>query len=294
MENADLLIRINQHYASFSKGQKLLANYIMENYDKAAFITAARMGHTVGVSESTVVRFAYALGYQGYPAMQEVLRERVRSSLTSVQRIRLAADIPLKDVQRAAFTADMNNIRATMETLDGEAFMKAISMLLSARRIYVLGMRSAAALAQFFAYYLDYVCPDVLLVNGTQDAHERMLRIDAGDVCFGISFPRYSARTAEAMQYAKARGARLIALTDQKSSPAAAGADCVLLAHSDMASFADSLTAPLSMLNAIIMAVGLKRRDAAMSHLTQLEKVWESDRVYVPDLDTPGGGEKQG
>ncbi|MEG1524090.1 MAG: MurR/RpiR family transcriptional regulator [Clostridia bacterium] len=273
---------IEQIYPQLSKGQRRIAEFIVDCYDDAAFMTAAKLGERVSVSESTVVRFAYALGLDGYPALQESLQELVRHRLTSVQRIRLAANIPQQEVLKTVLTADMNNIRSTIDMLDNDSFQGAIEAILGARRIYVLGIRSAMALAQFFTYYLDYVCDNVMFVNGAvQDIHERMLRVGSDDVCFGISFPRYSARTVDAMKYAKSKGATLIALTDQTSSPLAAISDYTLCAHSDMASFADSLVAPLALLDAIIVAVGLARKDEAYQHLTQLENIWHAEGVYL-------------
>ena len=256
----------------------------MHSYDDAAFMTAARLGETVGVSESTVVRFAYAIGLDGYPALQEELQELIRHRLTSVQRIRLAASIPQDDILRRVLTDDINNIRATIDMIDNESFRCAIEAVLGARRIYVLGIRSAMSLAQFMTYYLDYVCDNVMFVNGAvQDIYERMVRLGPEDVCIGISFPRYSVRTIDAMRYAKMRGATVISLTDVPNSPSTRYADYVLCARSNMASFADSLVAPLSLINAIIVAIGLARRDEASYHLSQLEKIWSEEGVYMTD-----------
>ncbi len=279
-----LLTTIEKLYPTFSKGQRRIAEYILNAYDDAAFLTAAKLGARVGVSESTVVRFAYLLGLDGYPALQEALQDLIRHRLTSVQRIRLAANIPPQNVLKTVLTADMNNIRVTIDMIDNESFNGAINAILHARRIYVLGIRSAMALAQFLTYYLDYVCDNVMFVNGAvQDIHERMLRVNAQDVCFGISFPRYSARTVDAMKYAKAKGATLIALTDMPTSPVARISDYSLCARSDMASFADSLVAPLSLVNAIIVAVGHARKEEAFQHLTQLEDIWHAEGVYLSE-----------
>ncbi len=275
---------IDAKYSSLSKGQRRIADYLMDSYNEAAFMTAAKLGEQVGVSESTVVRFAYALGLDGYPELQEGLQEIVRHRLTSVQRIRLAESIPQEEMLKTVLTADMNNIRATIDMLDNDSFLGAVNAILKARRVYVLGIRSAMALAQFFTYYLDYVCDNVMFVNGAvQDIHERMLRVSAEDVCFGISFPRYSSRTVDAMKYAKMKGATIVALTDQSNSPVAAIADYTLCARSDIASFADSLVAPLSLLNAIIAAVGLARKDEAAQHLTLLEDIWHAEGVYISE-----------
>lgn len=277
-----LLEKMKAGYAGFSKGQKKIADFILQSYEEAAFMTAAKLGACVGVSESTVVRFAYEQGLDGYPALQAALQDLLRNRLTSIQRIRLAAGIPQQDVLKTVLTADMHNIRATIDMVDGKYFQAAIDAILAARHIYVIGVRSAMALAQFFSFYLDYVCDNVILVGGgVQDIRERMLRMQAGDVCFGISFPRYSARTVEALDYAKGRGATLIAVTDQPDSPVAKISDITLCAHSDMASFADSLVAPLSLLNALIVGIGLRRNDAACQHLNQLEAIWHDEGVYL-------------
>ncbi len=279
-----LLSTIENRYPQFSKGQRRIADYITHSYDDAAFMTAARLGERVGVSESTVVRFAYLLGLDGYPSLQAELQELVRHRLTSVQRIRLASSIPQQEMPKTVLTSDMNNIRTTIEMLDGEVFQGAVNAILDARRIYVLGIRSAMALAQFFTYYLDYVCDNVMFVNGAvQDIHERMLRVGPNDVCFGISFPRYSARTIDAMRYAKTKGATLIALTDQMTAPVASISDFTLCARSDMVSFADSLVAPLSVMNAIIVAVGHARKEETYRHLTQLEDIWHAEGVYLSE-----------
>ena len=289
-----LLDVIADSYQRFSKGQKRIAEYIMNSYDDAAFMTAARLGETVGVSESTVVRFAYAIGLDGYPALQEALQELIRHRLTSVQRIRLAASMPQNDILRRVLTDDMNNIRATIDMIDNEGFHAAINALLGARRIYVLGIRSAMSLAQFLTYYLDYVCDNVMFVNGAvQDIYERMIRLGPEDVCIGISFPRYSARTVDAMRYAKQRGATVVTLTDVPNSPSAQYADYVLCARSNMASFADSLVAPLSLINAIITAVGLARKDEAFRHLGQLEQIWSEEGVYMTDPHKLAGDAQQ-
>ena len=247
MENVDLLTRINQHYNSFSKGQKLLANYIIDNYDRAAFITASKMGRTVGVSESTVVRFAYALGYDGYPALQRSLQEMIRNRLTTVQRIQLTSDLSQDEVLSTVLKSDISNIRSTIESVNTATFNTVIDYMLKARKIYVVGIKSAAPLAQFLGYYLNFILDDVCIVNST--VYETMLRISDKDMCIGISFPRYSSKAVEA--------------------------------RSDMASFADSLAAPLSLINALIVGAGLRRKDEVYERLDQLEGIWKSHKVYI-------------
>jgi len=282
MEENDLLLKLNRNYRSFSKGQRLLANYITENYDRAAFITASKMGRAVGVSESTVVRFAYALGYDGYPEMQKSLQDLIRNKLTSVQRIQLTSDMDQNDVLRSVLKADIANIRSTIDSVDNAAFNEAVGAMLSARRVYIIGMKSAAPLAQFFAYYLNFIIENVVCVSTSiNDSIESLIRIGEGDVCVGISFPRYSTRTVEALSFAKQRGADIIAITDSGFSPIAELAKHVLVAHSDMASFADSLTAPLSLINATIVAASLKSKDKLYEQFLQLEGIWDSQQVYT-------------
>lgn len=287
MENADLLVRINQNYNNFSKGQKLLANYIMENYDKAAFITASRMGHTVGVSESTVVRFAYALGYDGYPELQRSLQELIRNRLTAVQRIQLTSELEQDEVLTNVLKSDIANLRATIDTADNITFNKVVDALFAASKVYIVGMKSASPLAQFLGYYLGFVLDNVVTVNASfGDAYESMIRIGSEDLCVGISFPRYSTRTVEALSFAKSMGAQVVAITDGVFSPIAELADFVLMARSDMASFADSLTAPLSLINALIVAASIRRKDDVYERLDQLESLWKRQKVYISSRDT--------
>ncbi len=279
MENVDLLARINQHYNSFSKGQKLLANYIIDNYDRAAFITASKMGRTVGVSESTVVRFAYALGYDGYPALQRSLQEMIRNRLTTVQRIQLTSELSQDEVLSTVLKSDISNIRSTIESVDTGTFNVVIDHMLKARKIYIVGIKSAAPLAQFLGYYLNFILDEVCIVNNT--VYETMLRISDKDMCIGISFPRYSSKAVEALSFARSKGAYVTAITDSMFSPIAELADSVLVARSDMASFADSLAAPLSLINALIVGAGLRRKDEVYERLNQLEGIWKSHNVYI-------------
>ncbi|MEL7608173.1 MAG: MurR/RpiR family transcriptional regulator [Bacillota bacterium] len=283
IENDDLLTKLNQRYRSLSKGQKQLATYILGNYDKAAFITASQMGRMVGVSESTVVRFAYALGYDGYPELQKSLQELIRNKLTSVQRIQLSsAEMDQANILKSVLKADMQNIRSTIETIDNVAFNAAIDVLLEAENVYIIGFRSASPLAQFLAYYLNFVRGNIILVNAfIGDAYEQMIRIGPKDVCVGISFPRYSTRTLDAMSFAKNHSASIIALTDGHASPLAQMADFALIARSDMASFADSLVAPLSLINAVLVAAGLRCKDEISDRFDQLESIWGMQRVYL-------------
>ncbi len=281
-EGSDLLVRLNKNYKTLSKGQKQLAAYITENYDRAAFITASKMGRIVGVSESTVVRFAYALGYDGYPELQKSLQELIRNKLTSVQRIQLTGDLQPNDVLRSVLKSDVSNIRATIDSIDNASFNAAINALLEAKKIYIVGLMSAAPLAQFLAYYLGFVMDNVVMVSGAMgNIYEDLFRISSEDVCIGISFPRYSNRTIDALDFARGKDATIIAITDSVSSPIAEKAEHALIARSDMAGFADSLVAPLSLINAIIVACSLRRREQVSNTLSQLEGIWGSHGVYV-------------
>lgn len=281
-EGSDLLVRLNKNYKTLSKGQKQLAAYITENYDRAAFITASKMGRIVGVSESTVVRFAYALGYDGYPELQKSLQELIRNKLTSVQRIQLTGDLQPNDVLRSVLKSDVSNIRATIDSIDNASFNAAINALLEAKKVYIVGLMSAAPLAQFLAYYLGFVMDNVVVVSGAMgNIYEDLFRISSEDVCIGISFPRYSNRTIDALDFARGKDATIIAITDSISSPIAEKAEHALIARSDMAGFADSLVAPLSLINAIIVACSLRRREQVSNTLSQLEGIWASHGVYV-------------
>ena len=284
----DLITKIQSELPGFSKGQKQIARFILEHYDKAAFMTASRLGVTVGVSESTVVRFATELGYDGYPHLQRALQEMIRNKLTSVQRMEVAGyRMGGRDVLQTVLHADTDMIRVTLDEIDRDAFQGAVDALMGAKRIYILGVRSSSALASFLGFYFNLLFENVTLVhtNSVSEIFEQVLRVGPGDVLFGISFPRYSKRTLSAMKYARDRGARVIALTDSQLSPLARVADHVLLARSDMASFVDSLVAPLSVINALIVAVGMSRRDEIEQTFNKLERIWEEYDVYEKPED---------
>ena len=279
----DLMNRIQSNLPEFSKGQRLIARYIAEHYDKAAFMTASRLGATVGVSESTVVRFATELGYDGYPHLQKTLQEMIRNRLTAVQRMEVTNDrMGNRDVLQTVLSADVEKIRMTLDEIDRDAFQGAVDALTGARRIYILGVRSSSALSNFLGFYFNLLFENVTLVrtNSASEIFEQVLRIGPGDVLFGVSFPRYSKRTLSAMQYARDRGARVIALTDSHLSPLARVADHLLIARSDMASFVDSLVAPLSVVNALIVAVGMSRREEIEQTFNKLERIWAEYDVY--------------
>jgi len=267
----------------FSKGQRRIAHYILENYDKAAFMNAVKLGQTVDVSESTVVRFASMLGYDGYPGMRRALQEMIRNRLTSVQRIEVARDImDSQDILTTVLTSDMDKIRLTLEELDRDAFDAAVNALLTANRIYILGLRAASPLSSFMGFYLNLTTENVRLVSDTyvNEVFEQMLNIGPGDVLFSISFPRYSRRTVKATRYARDRGATTIALTDQMASPIAGNADIKLFAKSDMVSFLDSQVAPLSVLNALLVAMSLKTEQKISDTFERLEQIWAEYDVF--------------
>ena len=280
---SDILTTIHDQLRTFSKGQKLIANYILQSYDKAAFMTASRLGKTVGVSESTVVRFAVELGFDGYPSMQRTLQELVRNKLTSVQRIEVANDrIGNQDVVSTVLQADIDTLRKTSETLDRREMDESVELILQAKRIYIIGVRSSTAIADFLNFYFRNIFENVSLVSSTSTSEmfEQMLRVGKGDVVIGISLPRYSSRTVKTMQYAKDCGAATIAITDKPDAPAGKLADHVLVAKSDMVSIVDSLVAPMSVVNALIVAVSRRREEQVSTTFKNLERLWDEYDVY--------------
>jgi DNA-binding MurR/RpiR family transcriptional regulator len=282
MDN-DLLSQIKAMYPTFSKGQKNIAKFIIEHYDKAAFMTASKLGSIVNVSESTVVRFAAELGFEGYPKLQKSLQELIRNKLTSVQRIEVSDDrLKDGDILTKVLSGDIEIIKKTIAELSREEFEGAVNAIVAAKKIYILGVRSASVLASFLGLYFNYIFDHVTLVNTTSgsEVFEQILRISENDVIIGISFPRYSARTVKAMKYASDRGATVISITDSKLSPIYKYSKYNLIAKSDMDSFVDSLVAPLSLINALIVAVGMKNREHVYSTFAQLERVWDEYKVY--------------
>ena len=283
MQNTqDMIQRLNLSGSRLSKSHRRIAEYILQHYDKAVFMTAAKLGEMVNVSESTVVRFAVALGYEGYPELQQALQELVRHRLTAKQRFEMSSDISQEEVLSTVLKADMQNIRSTIDGIDNAAFLRAVQVISGARRIYILGLRSAAPLAQFAGYYLHYIFDDVRVVAaGSTDVFEAISRIEASDVLLGISFPRYSSRTIEAMSFARSRHAQVIGLTDGPMSPLHEVADICLSMRTDMASFVDSMAAPMSVINALIVALGIQNREALNARFKQLEEVWDAYSVYM-------------
>ena len=279
----DILDILKQRQSTFSKGQRLIAKYITEDYDKAAFMTANRLGKTVGVSESTVVRFAVDLGFDGYPSMQKAMQEMVLNRLTSVQRIEVANNrIGDQDVVSMVMHADMEKLRQTGETLSREEFNAAVQAILNAKRVYILGVRSAAPLAEFLGYYLNYMFNNVHTVTGcgTSEMFEKIVGMDSKDVVIAFSFPRYSSATTKGAQYARSTGATVIGITDNRESPLGLSSDHVLCAKSDMVSLVDSLVAPLSVVNALIVAIASKRQKELHRTFESLERIWDQYNVY--------------
>lgn len=282
----DLTSRINECYGSLSKGQKILATYITDNYDKAVFLTAAKMGQVVGVSESTVVRFATHLGYKGYPEFQKALEEMVRNKLNSIQRMEVTyGRISQSHILETVLQSDQEKIKDTLEHIDEHAFELAVDTIIKAKHIYIVGIRSCAPLAAFMAFYFNLMFENVTLLqtNNSSELFEQMVRISKDDVIIGISFPRYSMRTLKAMEFANNRNAKVITLTDSVHSPMNLYSSCNLIARSDMASIVDSLVAPLSVIQALIVALCMKKQGEVAKTLETLEDIWNEYQVYEND-----------
>lgn len=281
--STSLMSQIEKALPGMSKGQKAIANYILTHYEHAAYITAARIGEEAGVSESTVVRFAMELGFEGYPHFQKVLQEELKGRLTSVQRMKASAKLTDRDdILGAVLLSDVDKLKRTYEKIDRQSFNQAVDLILGARKIFILGVRSAAPLASFLGFYFNLIFDNVRLVHTTSvsEMFEQILYVREGDVVIGISFPRYSKRTIKAMNYSRSTGATVIAITDKAGTPISDSADVCLLAPSDMTSFVDSLVAPLSVINALIAAIGFKRQQVVSDTLEKLEHIWDEYQVY--------------
>ncbi|MDY5219307.1 MAG: MurR/RpiR family transcriptional regulator [Aristaeellaceae bacterium] len=283
MDNAQELIqRLNHSGKKLSKSHRRIAECIVTHYDKVVFMTASKLGEYVGVSESTVVRFAAALGYSGYPQLQKALQELLRHRLTASQRFELTNDMDHVQVLNKVLKADIQNIRSTLDELDIGSFERAIDAIIQARQIYVMGLRSSAPIAEFFVHYLKFIFPNVRVVtSGVSDVFEQLSRIGEGDLLIGISFPRYASRSIEAMDFARKQGASLIAITDGPLSPLHSTADICLMAKSDMSSFVDSFAAPLSLINALLVALGQRRRTEVSEYFNKMERIWAEYDVYL-------------
>ena len=286
----DILNVLQAKAPTFSKGQRSIAKFITESYDKAAFMTASRLGKTVGVSESTVVRFAVELGYDGYPSMQKAMQEMVLNRLTSLQRIEVTNDrIGDQDIVSMVLQSDVDKLRQTSDTVSREDFRAAVNAILGAKRIYIMGVRSAAPLASFLGYYLNYMFNNVHLIttSGVSEMFEKIVGVNADDAVIAFSFPRYSTSTLKGVQYCRSAGATVIGLTDNNLSPLGQNSDYVLVAKSDMVSLVDSLVAPLSVVNALIVALASKREHELARTFNSLEKLWEEHHVYEKQVELP-------
>ncbi len=281
-KSTDLMKLIQVRFSKLSKGQKLIAEYILKNYDKAAFMTAAKLGNSVGVSESTVVRFANELDFSGYPKLQKALQELIKNKLTTVQRLELSSDfLSESDALKGVLKADMENIRATLEKINPYTFQEVVDSIYSAKTIYIIGLRSSTALAEFLGFYLNIILQNVRIVSyGMSDIFEQVINVGEDDLVIGIGFPRYATKTIDILDFAKNRKAKVVAITDSLLSPLAAKADYSLIAQSNMASFVDSLVAPLSVINALIMSVGMKEKETISSTFNNLELIWKQYNVY--------------
>ena len=281
--NKNLLVIMEERMSEFSKGQKRIARYILDHYDKAAYMTASRLGSIVEVSESTVVRFAIEVGFDGYPEMQRALQELIRTRLTAVQRVDVTNSlIGDDDVLDKILGADAEKIRRTLDEIDRKSFETAVDKIVSAKSIYIIGVRLSSTLAGFLNFNLRMILDNVKFVQTTSGSEmfEQIMNIGPDDVLIAISFPRYSKRIINAVEYASSTGADVISITDSGQSPIAAGADQLLLARSDMVSFVDSLVAPLSIINAVIVAVARKKPDEVRERLEKLEHIWDEYDVY--------------
>lgn len=282
----DILSRISERYDKMSKSHKTIAKFISEHYDQAVFMTAAKLGETLGISESTVVRFASGIGYDGYPEFQKALEECVRGKLSSVQRIDAKyGKSSQSEVLTSVLTADIEKLQHTIENLDPAAFESAVNTILEAENIYIMGLRSNEPLAEFLHFYLNMIRGGVVLLKTTSvsETFEQMIRINEKDCFIGISFPRYSMRTLKAMEFASDMNAKVIAITDSVNSPMSLYSSCNLLARSDMVSIVDSLVAPLSVINALVVALCLKCPQNVKKNLERLEETWNNYQVYLND-----------
>ncbi|WP_330389216.1 MurR/RpiR family transcriptional regulator [Alkaliphilus peptidifermentans] len=278
----DLLLQIQKNFSKLSKGQKLIAQFIIDNYDKAAFMTASKLGIKVGVSESTVVRFANALGFEGYPELQKALQEIIKTKLTTVQRVEMASEYSNEGaILKKVLKSDMDNIRSTLENIDYEEFQEVVDKIFEAKKIYIIGLRSSTALAEYLGFYLNLILDNVKIVGyGISDIFEQMLRISKDDLVICISYPRYSNRTIEVVNHAREEGVPIIGITDSLLSPIANISDYCLTAKSNMVSFVDSLVAPLSLINALIIAVGMREKEEIREYFNKLENIWYKYNIY--------------
>ncbi len=286
-EKINLMKVVQASFHRLSKGQKLIAQYIMSNYDKAAFMTAARLGEKVGVSESTVVRFANAIGYEGYPQLQKQLQEMVKNKLTTVQRIEMTSGYSSIDsVLKNILKSDIENIRSTIDEIDERSFDQAVKGISDAKSIYIIGLRSSIVLSEFLGFYLNFIRDNIHIVTYTiGDIFEQLFRIGKEDLVIAMGFPRYSSKTVKALGYAKSRGAKTVVITDSMLSPLCNYGDNILIAKSNMESFLDSIVAPMSVLNALIVAVGINEKQKISASFARLEEIWDKYNIFSADKD---------
>ena len=284
MKYVDLINVMRKEYNRMSKGHKLIAEYIIKNYDTAAFMTAADLGNKVGVSESTVVRFANVLGYSGYRELQKELQELVKTKLTTVQRISMSTT-DFKDYEnilKEVVKKDIHNIESILDEIDYNVFREAIKVILESEHVYILGLRSSSFLSGYLGFYLNFLLDNVKVITaGPNDVFEQLLKLTSNDVIIGISYPRYSNRTLEALDYGRSKGAKIICITDSLISPVNQYADYVLVASSNILSFVDSLVAPMSLLNALIIAIGTEKGEQITSYFEDLENIWAKFNIYM-------------
>jgi DNA-binding MurR/RpiR family transcriptional regulator len=282
MWTGNLLDRLNLEYDNLSKGRKAIADYVMQHYDKAAFMTAAALSDTVGVSESTIVRFAYAMGYDGYPRLQKDLQDVIQNKMTTLQRLSLMDGLSPQEIINASFKTDINNLRVTKERNTPEKFRKVADALDVARTVYIIGTRSSGPLAEFLLYYMSYMMDNVKLIRlDGSDVFSQILNADERDAVVAISFPRYSRRTIEIVQSLREKGCNIIAITDHENAPPARLADYTLAAKSYLNSFVDSFVAPLSIINVLIILLGLKKKEVLSDNFQRLEQLWSANEVYA-------------
>lgn len=282
-ESDSLMTIMKEKYKTMSKGQKLLANYTMENYPKVAFMTASKLGETVGVSESTVVRFANSLGFSGYPKFQDALQELIKTKLTTVERVEMANRDYSTDskILENVLKADIDNIKETLDTLEEKSYEKAVNTIISAKKLYIMGLRSSIYVAKYLGYYLNYILDDVIIVRMDMgEPVEQMIKLGKGDVLIVISFPRYSKKTLQVAEFAKERGAKVIALTDSYNAPTAKISDVIVTVKNNMVSFVDSLVPAFSVANALVIGVAMREKEDIMSYFNELEDIWEKFEIY--------------
>lgn len=282
-ESDSLMTITKEKYKTMSKGQKLLANYTMENYPKVAFMTASKLGETVGVSESTVVRFANSLGFSGYPKFQDALQELIKTKLTTVERVEMANRDYSTDskILENVLKADIDNIKETLDTLEEKSYEKAVNTIISAKKLYIMGLRSSIYVAKYLGYYLNYILDDVIIVRMDMgEPVEQMIKLGEGDVLIVISFPRYSKKTLQVAEFAKERGAKVIALTDSYNAPTAKISDVIVTVKNNMVSFVDSLVPAFSVANALVIGVAMREKEDIMSYFNELEDIWEKFEIY--------------